>query len=89
MDRASKLTTRNAHIAIMTARGKNYAELRVGPSTISLGRFDRSDPTSLLCVCLTGSTRLTVYELFHLLRCDKSQREPNRRPGRQRKYRRI
>jgi len=88
MDRASNRLTPNTHVSITPAGGHHYAQLRIGKSKITLGRYDRSDPVGLLAVILGAVDRLTEYELVNLLRCDKSQREPNRRPGRQRKYRR-
>jgi len=89
MDRASERAARNAHIYITRSRGNHYAELRIGKSSISLGRYDRTDPVDLLLVCVQAAERLTEFELIHLLRCDKSQREPNRGPGRRRKYQRV
>jgi len=89
MDRAVNCSTLKTHISINKAGRHKYAELRIGNQGWTLGRYDPADPVALLSVVLSALDRLTEYELVHLLRCDKSQREPNRRPGRQRKYKRI
>jgi len=89
MERASKRPPPTAHISISRTRGDYYAQFRYGNRKTSLGRYDRSDPVGLLNVILQAAGKLTDYELLNLLRCDKSQREPNRGPGRRRKYQRI
>jgi len=73
----------------VTVTPKRYAELRFGQYRIGLGVYDPTDPSWLLSIALKAISRLTDYELQHLLRADKSMREPNRKPGRPRKYKRI